>query len=511
MRGAPNKKFFFVNKDANSDHLTHSPGGQWSEIQKHVQTGLKRPRKEAKSTTCKAKTPDQTKLLDDRAIHDVATQRMSCEFDPFGTSSVPVDSTVRNLLHYYIYYYHPTIWTYNPKTLRSKPYIFKSSVVQVVNTAIRDPLAMYALLAASSSRIQHVDRLPFPSAVQKEHFFMEHALQLMRKRIRTTPVDERDLTHILHCIMFLGSAEAYRNNLSAARIHLLTALEILGPGGVMKLTDKNLQGQILMADLFQACIYMRKCHCGFEYDPGPSSTLNLIGDELLPIDLSDHGQSLLDKDRVILPSPLWQIVGDLSESYRINCQLDVTAMTPERAFETTHWVTKRNMAIRSRILAIATYDDRVFALKTAIVMWTLLAMNITGRVKTVKMMAVKLKATLQHLTACAWAEYEDVHLWILFIGHSCARDDSGELAWFADQIKEASAWLYVSGVISGSYSTLTALEAFLKGFLYHWPVQRSRIEVIAEELDSSDCFVFPEFTPSSSASFEFVQRISTPL
>lgn len=361
-------------------------------------------------------------------------------------------------------------------------------------------------MACTLTKNQHVDRLSFPPAVQKEHAFMEQALQLMQKRIGKKPTDEKTLTHIVHCIMFLGSAEAYRDNASAARIHMHTALEILGPGGVMKLADKNLQGQILMADLFQACVNMTKTNCGYGYDPGPAAILGLSLEEKLPTDLVGHGQTFVEKDGIILPSQLWQIVGDLLESYEVNCQLNVAAMSQERAFETTHWVTKRNMAIRSRILAIETSDSRVFALKTAIIMWTLLAMNITGRVKTVKMMAVSLRSTLERLSLFAWEKYQDVHLWILLTGYSCARDDSYELSWFADQITNTGAWLYISGVV-----TLDALEAFLHGFLYHPPVQKGRVERIAELLELSDCLVLPEFTPSSTASFEVVQLHSTPL
>lgn len=505
MRGVPNNKWFFINKTASSDHLTHSPGDQWAEIQKHVQTGLKRPRKKA------TPTPQKPQILDDRALYDATIKHISCQFDPFGTASVPVDNTVRSLLHYYIYYYHPTIWTYNPETLRSKPYAFKDSVVEVVNTAISDSLSMYSLLAASTSRLQHVDKKSFRAAADKEYHFMEQGLQLMRKRIEAKSVDSKALNQIVRCIMFLGSAEAYRDNLPAARIHLLTALNLLGPDGVIKMTDKNLQGQLLMADLFQACIHMTKPHCGYEYDPGPASTLNLNDEELLSVDVGNHGQTLLAKDTVIFPAPLPQVVGYVLESYRINCQLNVEAMTRERAFETTHWVMKRNMAVRSRILAIKTTDDRVFALRMALIMWTLLAMNITGRVKTVKMMVVRLRETLERLSSSAWETYEDVHLWILLIGYCCARDESFELAWYADQVEDVSPWLYVFSDLSETQSVFTALESFLRGFLYHKPVQGSRIEMVANLLESSDRFVLSNFTPSSSASFDIVERFSTPL
>ena len=504
MRGN-SKGYFFVNKTADSEHLTQSPGDQWSEIQKHVQTGLKRPRKKGSAT------PRKAHIVDDKALYNSTIRCISTEFDPFGTASVDIDSTVRSLLHYYIYNYHPTIWTYNPELLSSKPYAFKSSVVRVINSAICDSLAMYSLLSASTSRIQHIDRLSFPSAVDKEHLYMGQALQLMQKRIDGEAFCPESINQIVLCIMFLGSAEAYRDNLAAAKIHLQTALKLLEPGGVMSITDKNLQGTLLMSDLFLACIDMSPCLCGYAYDPGPASTLNLVEEELLPFPEEEHGAAFLRKDGIVLPHSLRQFVRDILESYRTNCQLNVAMMDQERAFETTHWVTKRNMAIRARILAIPSdQDDRLFALKSAIIMWTLLAMNITGRIKTVKMMALQLKIALEQISSSAWRAYEDVNLWILLVGYCCARDGSSELIWFADQITEGNAWFCISDMFSRSDSILQALEAFLNGFLYHPLVQKSRIEAIAKLLELPDVSDPAEFTPSSSASFEVLQSYGQP-
>jgi hypothetical protein len=99
MRGN-SKRYFFINKTAESEHLTHSPGDQWSEIQKHVQTGLKRPRRKGSGT------PRKAHIVDDKALYNSTIRCISTEFDPFGTASVDIDSTVRSLLHYYIYNYH---------------------------------------------------------------------------------------------------------------------------------------------------------------------------------------------------------------------------------------------------------------------------------------------------------------------------------------------------------------------------------------------------------------------
>lgn len=300
-------------------------------------------------------------------------------YEPISSSaSIQIDGTIHHTLHYYITRYSQVTWTYNPDTLRSEPYAFKDSVVRVINLAVGDPLVMYSLLSASTSRMLHVDRRSFDIAVDKEHFFMGKALQLMRTGIGSETLGPESIEQIVLCIMFLGSAEAYRDNFDAARIHLQTALRLLEPDGVMKITDKNLQGQILMSDLFLACVEMRPCLCTHDFDPGPVSSLKLTDEEVLPFDYANHGLSLLDKDSTILPCPLRQYIREILESYRTHCELDIAAMNPERAFETTHWIAKRNMAIRTRLLAAVTVDPRVYALKMSIIMWTLLTMNITG-------------------------------------------------------------------------------------------------------------------------------------
>ena len=118
-------------------------------------------------------------------------------------------------------------------------------------------------------------------------------------------------------------------------------------------------------------------------------------------------------------------------------------------------------------------------------------------------MAVNLRTHLQRISCLHWQDYQDVHLWILLVGYCCARDESTELAWFADQIKSTYGWLHSLGLISDSGTAFRELESFLKGFLYHDFVQESRIAAISQ-LESSCTSDLSEYTPSSSISFELV-------
>ena len=476
-------KFYFTNKNAASDCLTQSTGTQWSEIQRHVQKGLSRPRK--------SKTPPKKEVAisDNTALYNPVIRSIACSYDPFNTASVPIDSTVRGLLDYYIYYYHPTIWTYEPAGLRSKPYAFKDSVIRIVDTALEDDLAMYALLSAAASRVRHVDALPFQLPTAKEHDFTQQALHLMQERInKNTVFTKTAIERLVSCITFLGSAESYRDNYTASKTHFEAALKLLEPsGGIMRVQDRNLQGQLLMADLFLSCVNLQPCKCGFDYDPGPASVLALSEEELPPGEDPNLGIILLGRAGKFMPSTLRDIVLQILESYSVKSRLNTQSMLADRCFETTHWVTKRNMAIRNRLLALRTFDTRVHALRAALIMWTLLSMNITGRVKTVKIMARQLKLILGDISPSEWSGVDDIRFWIMLIGFQCADEHSRIYSWFAHKL--LGLYGQESRLIRahlGASGLLQALEIFQQGFLFHAPLQRARTLELVELLMCCD-------------------------
>jgi hypothetical protein len=149
------------------------------------------------------------------------------------------------------------------------------------------------------------------------------------------------------------------------------------------------------------------------------------------------------------------------------------------------------MAIRNKLLSLDISDPAVHALRVSLIMWTLLAMNITGRVKTVKIMATKLQTILQGTPASRWKGANDIQAWILLTGYSCAEDSSDGWAWFVNQIKRIRTSLFPNA----AYDDLSSdLENFQRGFFYHSPVQRERTDHLADLLSISwwDCDVIAD-------------------
>ena len=481
------KTFLFVNKDTASECLTRNSGNQLSAIRSHAQRGRRRPRKSKKLLANNNATS-----LDDRALYDTTIRNLSCKFDPFSTASIRVDGTVRGLIEYYVYFYHPMSWTYSPvSSERRGPYAFGDSVTRIVKTALSDTLQMYCLLSAAVARVYHIDGLPFPTAIAKEHHFMQQSLALLQERILDTiRLGSHPSDQLLSCIMFLACAEGYRSNYTAAKTHLKASSKLLEPsGGVLKLQDKNLQGQLLMSDLTIACANLQPCIFGCDYDPGPASVLKLKKTEL-SMDCSHAlGTSLLAKSSKILPPELRELVLEILESYNIRCRLNTAAMTPTRAFETTHWVAKRNMAIRSRLLSFIPTEQTVNALRIVLVMWTILTMTVGGGVKkTIKIMASNLLDVMERTEPIDWIGHEDVKLWILLVAWNCAREDSETYAWFAERIRRMRC-VVKTFAKSQNHDLIEALALFQCGFLYDDLTQKGRTEKLAGLLTWWDDFI----------------------
>lgn len=544
----PKTTFLFINKNAKSSSLTHGAAEETTVIQQFVQKGRKRRRKgkieslfkpvELQPRAQAARLPRTVELHGSKLINIAEANEnqdsgeailfleesrlavakrpadpavpptVSASPDPFQTTPVTIDETVRGLLMYYTTIYHPTLWPNESEALRRGGYVFENAVNHVVYTSLHDSLAMYCLLTASLCRLRHVDHLPF-SGRTNENLYMSQALSLMQARInKAAAAKDTNLLYLLTSVIFLAAAEAYRDGFRASRVHLEAAMGILKYANtdVKQVADPNLQGQFFMSDLFLGCVNLEPClFPSSDYDPGPSALLKLQPAELLPVpfELEHTAESLLSNSSL---SPEVKILSSqIRDTYILKRCLNTILMSPKRALQTTHWITKRNMAIRNRLLSVFTQSSNPVAsasilrgsnttheernqlvervVRAALIMYTLLSMNITGRVKTVKVMARHLQALFAPLLAdttssetqaskIAIADDHGLLLWIVVIGYSCAQDNSDTEQWFAQQYQALS--------LSAGCAELDRLQSMQSTFFYHAQIQRPRLQKLID-------------------------------
>ena len=535
--------FFFVNKTPASCHLTRGEALETTAIQHFVQKGRKRARKAKLTSAFKAcplpidaaskpvpsndgekdleilqkhcfnaqpeasRSPQQIQrdnvvsITTARTLTPSLSRNVSSATDPFQVTTIPIDDCIRSLINYYTTVYHPTLWPNETIALRRGGYIFENAVNHVVQSSLQDSLAMYCLLTASVSRMRHVDQMPLPGATSsRENQYMSQALHLMQERINQAAEHQgTNLLYLLTSMVFLSAAEAYRDNPSASKTHLKACVSLLDyhKMGVMDVANPNLQGQLLMSDLFIGCVKLEAClFIADEYDPGSLEAVNIQPHELDPLqyELTLMATSLSQNDNISFE--VRSLISQICETYSTKRCLNTTTMTPTRAMQTTHWITKRSMAIRNRLLSVFSHSQPEAdttsaeellekALRIALIQFTLLSMNITGRIKTVKIMSRHLQRVLGPLLRLSTTtnQEDELFLWLVIIGYSCAQDRTENEEWFAEKCRELidrceaprnPSW-------DGEGDILARLEQIQYRYFYHEHVQRPRLRKLIDE------------------------------
>lgn len=528
-------QFLFINKTGTSLNLSRSLADEKAAIQSHVQTGRKRNRPSKR----KSATPGLLYVLptggnanstwmreaEDEAASSAVEQHLEMAFvspellsapaaaihlsrsmqsplavslgrsEPFDASSVPVNKTIHGLLHYYIHYYHPTLWPNEMIMLKHGIYVFHNAVQNILRNAIASPLVMYCLLSASICRLHHIDRLPAAAEPARESLYICKATGLLASHLRDYQLGG-DLLQNLLCVMFLLSAESYRDSLPAAEIHMQAAKHLVEPiGGLSALPDESLQNQVAMGDLFLACVHMRPCMFEPFYDPGPASVLGLQASELLP--QPQRLRRMIDSFPLAtetVTSDLLCLIKQLAESYSIKCRINAASMPAKRVYTITRWMTTRNMAIRNHLLGLPLLNRAADIIRVAVIMWSLLVMNVTGRTKTVKLMAPRLQSLVANMNSKGSARTMDWKLWILLVGQQCAAKNSECSDAFTAQIsKDYGSLLAASGP---RFETITQLrqlserlQDFQESYFFDEDIQQSRMFVLAQRLLCSNCHI----------------------
>jgi hypothetical protein len=144
------------------------------------------------------------------------------------------------------------------------------------------------------------------------------------------------------------------------------------------------------------------------------------------------------------------------------------------------------MALLNQLLAFVTDDERVNAVRMAVVLWMVLWTNSILRSKAPKRIVTMLEELMANIDSSTWLPYVDIQFWILCTGYSCAEQNSNMAATFESQIlnihwsKSEFLWPTRQRPNLGE-----AIEDFLCGFLYHAPVQRPNIQELAHLIEQN--------------------------
>ncbi|EXJ67144.1 uncharacterized protein A1O5_09791 [Cladophialophora psammophila CBS 110553] len=395
-------------------------------------------------------------------------------FDPFDVTCVKVDQPIFSLLHYFLRVFHPNVWHLERTVQTDHEYAFRYDAMSVVQGCLHDKYNMFALLAYMASYMQDIDGIPPPG---DSALYIHQALKASQNYVKSRqPITGR----MIFNIFAMGCAEWYRYNREAAYVHLKAAKSMIDSIGGLKSQDGPLVDLLLTGDAYVAAeLQTKPLWSDSDFDNGDDHPMTAYALQELQKLLSGTviiGSGLLNSaQQQIIPAALRWIILDLA------VVLSVYKSSPSAAedqpYGGLHWVHVRSIAIRHRLLHLELADPRSDAVRTAIVLWMLLAFTVTGRKRTAKVVAPFLRDQVRSVPEGQWGGHEEVHLWVLSIGALSAPVGTEDHTWFEAQIGSLSI-----GRAADADRIFATLIALSERFFYLELAQKNDVRALADDI-----------------------------
>ncbi|EXJ85107.1 hypothetical protein A1O3_05782 [Capronia epimyces CBS 606.96] len=484
-------KFLFINKHPQSDSLSHSNKQERISIHSHVQKGrrykkadhrighdtrlpllqlqpARRPRGESGGDalvtsdqcpierTSRDQMPDSSRqplspqaagLRDAISSLGSSSNRSTPQsipvfpasaeesFDPFDVTCIRVDGAVHSLLQYFLLVQHPGCWHIERASRPDHKYVFQFDAMSVIQGCLHDEYNMYALLASMASFMTYLDEIP-PS--RDGSYYIHKALKASQEYVHShQPITGRMIFNVFH----LGCAEWYRYNGHAAYVHLKAAKKLVDAMGGLKAMDGPLVDLLLSGDQYVAAELRQKpLWSPTDFESGDSHPMTAHGlcelQKLLSGKVKTAAGLLTSTQQEIVPTGLRWIILDLA----VVLSVLRSSQSPDMALgklpaDGIHWVHIRTLAIRHRLLSMDLSDPRSGAIRTAIVLWIFRIFTISGRKRSIKIIAPFLREMLLTIVDHLWDGHEEVRLWILTVGALSASSGSDCHDWFVGELR----------------------------------------------------------------------------
>jgi hypothetical protein len=377
-------------------------------------------------------------------------------------------------IQYYLNVSHPRIWHKELDVFRGQ-YQFKQSAFDRIANCLTNEMSMYAMLASSASQMQYIEGIP---PIEDARVLIHKAIVAASRRLRQTDAVDDNLIYDINA---LANAEFFSFDTKAARIHLKFVKQLIDQTGGLGRLPQFMREWFLAGDESVAAELFEQPFFHFsEYDPGP-----LLDWSRTSVDAERHPCDSFVQDCDVFSScpKLEQIVLDLLEwSHEMKVQLRSTLSNPGSpitgsSYERARWLHLRAVALRSRLLHLETVTWKEEITRLALLAWAYMIMTVSGRRRTMKVMASRLKAIISTGAVLRWKNHS-LLLWILIVAACASEGDSDQQAWFFEKVLVVC-W---RARLQARILTEDAAVKALSRFLYVEEIQRPMVHELFEAL-----------------------------
>lgn len=402
--------------------------------------------------------------------------------DPFDSACVPLTAHIHRHIQYYLTVSHPRIWQ-NESQVFNGAYQFKEAAWDRITHCLTSQLSMAAMLASSAAQMQFIEQIP---PIQDARVLIHKAILVACTYVRELAGEERIDDDLIYDINALANAEFFAFDIKAARVHLRFVRQLIDQTGGLGRLNPFMKEWFLAGDENVAAEVGERPYFHFsEYDPGPLPegwrTQNAEGGRLEVFVKGCHiFMSSKTLETVVLD--LVECVQEMKSKLGLVTKEShsITASSYEKA----RWLHLRTMAARSRLLHLESRTWREEITRLALLAWAYMTMTVTGRRRTMKVMASRLQAVMSVATTIRWKTNDALLLWILIVGGCASEGNPDQQAWFFE--KAVIVFHLQRGPRRVDILTESAVVEILDRFLYVEEVQRPMVHDLFENLGMRD-------------------------
>ncbi|EXJ75083.1 uncharacterized protein A1O5_01779 [Cladophialophora psammophila CBS 110553] len=396
--------------------------------------------------------------------------------DPFASTVVNVDRKAHSLLQYFIHVSHPRTW--HSEVQDDHTYTFQRDVLTLVKGCLEKEVHFYTLLASMASQMQYFEQMNRDDDTTSQ--MVTKAIDAVRRHLRSSPPINQRLIFDIHQ---MAVTDFYRYELNSALIHLTAARSLLSQLGGIERIDPSLREWIvigdgyLAAELFQKPLFPASC-----FDPGE---LELEHVDVVHVHSGTTAKWVQEPGyQNLLPTQMQRVLIDLTTTiHTMQRQFRPPPSdrnAPAGSKPILHWLLLRTSALRHRLLELEVDDGKVDAIRIGLIVWLFMAMTVTGRRRTCKVLASKLRLQLEGIRPRDWIEFGDAHLWVLLVGAvSAGTSDRG---WFLTAILRMDR---ADGRATHKPFREDELAKLFDRFSYLEPYQRGLLRAVIKDLNAS--------------------------
>ena len=218
-----------------------------------------------------------------------------------------------------------------------------------------------------------------------------------------------------------------------------------------------------------------------EYDPGPlpepSATYDDVERTRIDIFVRQCDVFILSPilEEIVLDLVDW--TGEMKTQLRSRTQSSLVAGS---SYKQARWLHLRAVAIRSRLLYLETTTWKEEVARLALLAWAYMIMTVSGRRRTMKIVASRLKALITATAVLRWKNHP-LLLWILIVAACASEGNTEQQAWFFENVLMV---LWRSPLQAKVLNEEAAVET-LNEFLYIEELQRSILHGLFEAFRSN--------------------------